>query len=97
MPWTETSRLWRALGLAIRAGVEPVLLEPGDREAGLSVEVALLLERNSSSSALMMRSASRTDIARIVRLQHLLVAREHSHAGADRGLRHVDRCDRALL
>ena len=75
----------------------PVLAVPGDREAGRGIEVALLLVEHLVEDLVDPRERRADRHRRAVVLDDLRVAREHRHAGADRGLRQVDRRDRALL
>ncbi len=89
--------LGEGLGGAELAGLEPLLLEPGDRPAGVGVEVPLLggqhpVERLVDGS---QRLAHRERPA--LGVDHRGVAGEDRHAGADRGLREVDRGDVARL
>ena len=75
----------------------PVLAVPGDREAGRGVEVALLLVEHLVEDLVDPRERRAHGHRRAVVLDHLRVAREHRHPRADRGLRQIDRRDRALL
>ena len=65
--------------------------------AGGGVEVALLLVEHLVEDLVDPRERRAHRHRRAVVLDHLRVAREHRHPGADRGLRQVDRRDRALL
>ena len=74
-----------------------VLAVPGDREARRGVEVALLLVEHLVEDLVDPRERRAHGHRRAVVLDDLRVAREHRHPGADRGLRQIDRRDRALL
>ena len=74
-----------------------VLAIPGDREARRGVEVALLLVEHLVEDLVDPRERRAHGHRRAVVLDDLRVAREHRHPRADRGLRQVDRRDRALL
>ena len=84
------------LGHAVLAIGEAVLLEPRERPAAVGIEVALLLGQDFVERLVDERErlAHGELVARCI--EHLRVAGEDGHAGADGGLCEIDRGDVAV-
>ena len=85
------------LCFAVQSFIERVLLEPGERPAGVWVELALLFGEDLAENLVDERKRSAHPHRGTVGLKNSSIPREYGHAWADRRLREIHRCDATLL